>query len=649
MCGIVGFWTTEADQIRRREGLVREMADGVTHRGPDDAGIWLGSDREPALGHRRLSIIDLSEAGRQPMVSSDGRCVITYNGEVYNYPQMRRSLLRETNVGFRGESDTEVLVEAIAHWGLRETVERANGMFAFAVWNRHEERLSLVRDRIGIKPLYWGRSSEGVYFGSELDTIAEHPGFEPEVDPEGLGLLLKYNRIPAPRSIYEDVRKVSPGAIVEIDAPDGEAREERFWSADEAVWRGRERPFRGTAEEAVDALEEKLAASVEARMISDVPLGAFLSGGIDSSTVVALMQAVSDEDVRTFSIGFESAAYDEASDAAAVAEHLGCDHTELYVSPEDAREVIPELPAMYDEPFADSSQIPTHLVSKLARRDVTVALSGDGGDELYGGYNRHLWGPRVWSVMRWMPESIREGAAAAGQAVSRETWNDLGRAADRVVPGGTGIRRPGEKIHKLAGVLPSGDAGELYDRLDGQWDRPERLVRGLSGTPRPGRERMVAGEEEFASQMMYADLVGYLPDDILTKVDRASMAVSLEVRVPMLDHRLVEFAWRLPMEVKIREGTGKWVLRQVLYRHVPKELVDRPKTGFGFPVGEWLRGPLRDWAEALLDERRVREQGYLHAGAIREAWEGHLSGSIDLAHELWSVLMFQAWLDERGG
>jgi asparagine synthase (glutamine-hydrolysing) len=649
MCGIVGFWTKNADQIRRRELLVREMADRVRHRGPDDAGIWLGEDREPAFGHRRLSIIDLSEAGRQPMVSSDGRIVITYNGEVYNYQQMRSALLEERRVEFRGESDTEVLVEAIAHWGLRETVERANGMFAFAVWNRHEERLSLVRDRIGIKPLYWGRSSDGVYFGSELDTIAGHPGFEDEIDPQGLGLLLRYNRIPAPRSIYEDVRKVSPGAIVEFEAPDKVARESRFWSAGGAVRRGRERPFRGTAEEAVDVLEEKLAASVEARMVSDVPLGAFLSGGIDSSTVVALMQAVSDEDVRTFSIGFESAAYDEASDAAAVAEYLGCDHTELYVSPEDAREVIPELPEMYDEPFADSSQIPTHLVSRLARRDVTVALSGDGGDELYGGYNRHLWGPRVWSLMRWMPESVRHGAAAAGRALSRETWNGLGRVADRVVPGGTGIRRPGEKIHKLAGVLPSRDAAELYDRLDGQWERPEALVRGLSVTPHPSREQLVAEEEDFASQMMYADLVGYLPDDILTKVDRASMAVSLEVRVPMVDHRLVEFAWRLPMDVKIRQGTGKWVLRQVLYRHVPRELVDRPKTGFGFPVGEWLRGPLREWGEALLDERRLREQGYLDAGRLREAWERHLSEHVDLAHELWSVLMFQAWLEKRGG
>ncbi len=647
MCGIAGFWTTHPDHLRHREGLVRRMADRLTHRGPDDAGIWLGDDREPALGHRRLSILDLSEAGRQPMVSADGRHVVSYNGEIYNYRELRAELADAGRIAFRSDSDTEVLVEAIARWGLRPTVERLDGMFAFAAWDRADERLSLVRDRIGIKPLYWGQSPDGVYVGSELDTIAEHPGLDLRVDREALGLLLKYNRIPAPHSIYERVRKVEPGTIVTVEAPTAEARAHTYWSARGAVRRGRDEPFRGTPAEAVDALERKLRESVEARMVSDVPLGAFLSGGIDSSTVVSLMQAVAARDARTFSIGFEADGYDEASDADAVAEHLGTDHTELYVSPGDAREVIPELPEMYDEPFADSSQIPTHLVSRLARREVTVALSGDGGDELFGGYNRHLWGPRVWSAMRWMPAPVRRGAAAAGRALSRDTWNALGGLADGLVPGGTGLRRPGEKIHKLAGVLPSRDAAEMYDRLDGQWHHPGSLVRGLSHTPRPSHERLTAGDADFASRMMYADLVGYLPDDILTKVDRASMAVGLEVRVPMLDHRLVEFAWRLPMDLKIRDGTGKWVLRRVLYRHVPKELVDRPKTGFGFPVGEWLRGPLRPWAEQLLDARKLRDQGFLAPDPIRRAWQRHLARDADLAHELWSVLMFQAWLEQR--
>jgi len=647
MCGVVGFWTTRVEHIRRREEILRELTDGLEHRGPDDSGLWLGGDGEPAVGHRRLSIIDLSDAGRQPMVSSDERWVLSYNGEIYNFAEMRRQLEGEHGVAFRGDSDSEVLVEAIAAWGLEEALDRSNGMFAFGVWDRREERLTLARDRVGIKPMYCGWSEEGLYFGSELDAVAEHPGFEGGIDPTGIGLLLKYNRIPAPWCIYENARKLEPGTMLHFDTPTDQGQVTRYWSARDAIAQGRRDPFPGSPDEAVDALEERLAESVEDRMVSDVPLGAFLSGGIDSSTVVSLMQAVSNRDARSFSIGFADAAYDEASDAARVAEHLGTDHTELYVEPETAREVIPELPEMYDEPFADSSQIPTHLVSKLAREDVTVALSGDGGDELYGGYNRHFWGPSVWNASRRIPPVLRQGASSAALAVPQEYWNRVGRLADRAVPGGIGIRRPGAKLHKLANVLPSRDAGELYDRLNSQWYDPTGVVRGLSETPAPVRDAASEVDRSFAARMMYADLVGYLPDDILTKVDRASMAVNLEVRVPMLDHRLVEFAWRLPMNVKIRDGVGKWVLRQVLYRHVPKELVDRPKTGFGFPVGEWLRGPLRGWVEGLLDERRLREEGYLRAGPVREMWEEHVEGAVDHAHELWCVLMFQAWVDAR--
>jgi len=647
MCGITGFWTTNRDHIRRREDIVRALAAYLTHRGPDAAGTWTGEPSEPVLGHRRLAILDLSEAGRQPMISSDGRWVLTYNGEVYNYRDLRSRLRAGAGAEFRGESDTEVLVEAIARWGLRETLERADGMFAFAAWDRREERLSLVRDRLGIKPLFYGHTGEGIVFGSEIDAVAGHPGMDAEISPTGIGLLLKYKRIPAPWSIYKDVRKLRPGTIVTLEAPGSAPAESTWWSAREAMCRGREQPFRGTPEEAVDALEAKLAESVEARMVSDVPLGAFLSGGIDSSTVAAMMQAVSDRTVRTYTMGVADETYDESSDAARVADYLGTDHTEREVRPAEARAVIPKLPEMFDEPFADPTQIPNYLVSKIASREVTVALSGDGGDELYGGYNRHLWGPRVWAAVRAVPALVRRGASAAGRALSEARWNALGGTADRVVPGGIEVRRPGQKVHKLADALPARDPAELYERLDTQWFAPTELVRGLRHCPSPVRRAFDEADGAFAERMMYADLVGYLPDQILTKVDRTTMAVSLEGRVPMLDHRLVEFAWRLPAELKIRDGTGKWVLRQVLYRHVPKSIVDRPKTGFGFPVGDWLRGPLREWADELLDERRLREQGYLRAAPIRQAWERHREARSDVAHQLWAVLMFQAWLERK--
>ncbi len=635
MCGIAGFWDPRGDlEAAQAEARATAMAVALAHRGPDDAGVWTDARAGVALAHRRLAILDLSPAGHQPMVSACGRYALVFNGEIYNHLALRQELERRGQApAWRGHADTETLLAAVSAWGLAAALRASVGMFALALWDRQARNLSLARDRLGEKPLYYGRVGGAFLFGSELKALRTWPGFAAEVDRPALALYLRHNCIPAPYTIYRGIRKLPPGTWLSLSADAWEAEPAAYWSAREVAERGQADPFRGTDAEAAEELERLLRQAVAGQMVADVPLGAFLSGGVDSSTVVALMQAQSGRAVRTFSIGFTEAAYDEAPQARAVAAHLGSEHTELYVSPAEAMAVIPSLPRLYDEPFADSSQIPTFLVSQLARRQVTVSLSGDGGDELFGGYNRHLWAPRLWRRLSPWPRPLRGLLATALRTLPPTAWDAAFARLGRLLPRSARQRNPGDKLHKLAEVLGAEGPEEIYLNLVSHWKHPGDVVRGVDEpatrvTDPAARARL----EAFESRMMCLDLVTYLPDDILAKVDRAAMAVSLETRVPLLDHRLVEFAWRLPLAMKIRDGQGKWLLRRVLYRHVPRELVERPKMGFGLPLGDWLRGPLRDWAEALLDEARLAREGYFHPRPIRA---------------LWDVLMFQAWLEAR--
>ncbi|MGH7665086.1 MAG: asparagine synthase (glutamine-hydrolyzing) [Gemmatimonadaceae bacterium] len=648
MCGITGFWGGGSEP-GGHEAIARGMARAISYRGPDSDGSWSDAEARIALGHRRLAILDLSPHGHQPMHSTGGRYVIVFNGEIYNFQALRREL--EPHTDFRGHSDTEVILAAIQQWGLDRAVERFVGMFAFALWDRERRELHLVRDRVGIKPLYYGWTRGVFLFGSELKAFHAHPDFEAEIDRNALALFMRYNCVPAPHAIFMNARKLLPGTILTIRSPNDRAADARpFWSARAVAEAGLANPFEGSDEEAAEELDRLLRDAVDLRMIADVPLGAFLSGGIDSSLVVALMQAQSTRPVRTFSIGSPDAGYDEAQHAKLVAQHLGTHHTELYVTADDALAVIPRLPAMFDEPFADSSQIPTYLVSQLARRHVTVALSGDGGDELFGGYNRHVWGQRIWSLARRVPESARIAGARAIGAIAPATWDSLFARLGPVLPGTFKHRMPGYKLGKLADVLGASTPAAMYQQFTSHWSDPESLVLGAREPESPmrgiGKRGSLGG---LTTQMMYMDLVSYLPDDVLTKVDRASMAVSLEARVPLLDHRVVELAWRIPLSMKIRDGQGKWLLRRVLDRYVPRELIDRPKTGFGVPLDAWLRGPLRGWAEALIDERRLRQEGFLDAGRVRAVWREHLEGRRSWQYHLWDVLMFQSWLQEWRG
>lgn len=653
MCGIAGYLTVprqkSGDEFR---ATVLRMADTLRLRGPDDGGAWVDAEAGIALGHRRLSIIDLSLEGHQPMHSSCGRYVITFNGEIYNYRDIRRELEQESQghaVPWRGHSDTEVGLAAINRWGVKGAVKRFVGMFAFALWDRAERVLYLVRDRLGEKPLYYGRMGRSILFGSELKALRAHPDFKGEINRDALALYLRHNCIPAPYSIYRGIYKLPPGMMLAVSCRDASfPAPVQYWSAREAAEQGVAEPFVGSAEEAIVTLDGLLRDAVGLQMMADVPLGVFLSGGIDSSTVVALMQAQSDRPVKTFTIGFNEADYNEALNGKAVAAYLGTEHTELYVTPAEAMAVIPELPALYDEPFADSSQIPTFLVSELARRSVTVSLSGDGGDELFAGYNRYFWGRSIWKRFGWMPQSLRATMAAALTAVSPQKWDRVFNAAGSLLPSKMKQRIPGDKLHKLAEILTVESPEAMYRGLASHWKNPASVVLGASEPATILTDRSLwLNLPDFTQRMMYLDTVTYLPDDILVKVDRASMGVSLETRVPFLDHRVVEFAWRLPLSMKVRNGQGKWLLRQVLYRYVPKELIERPKTGFGVPIDAWLRGPLRDWAEDLLGEKRLSEERFFNPLPIRDKWNEHLSCTRNWQHYLWDVLMFQAWLDQQ--
>lgn len=629
------------------------MTDTMTRRGPDDGGYWCDPDAGIALGHRRLAIIDLSPAGHQPMAAASGRFMIVFNGEIYNHLELRAAL-EATGAGpaWRGHSDTETLLAAFDAWGIRKTVERAVGMFAFAVWDREQRVLTLGRDRLGEKPLYYGWQGQGrqavFLFGSELKALRAHPAFEHTVDRNALCLQMRHNCIPAPYSIYRGIAKLPPGCLLSVSNRHTEPALSRYWSGEERIAQGVADPFTGTPEEAVDQLEALLKQAVRAQMLADVPLGAFLSGGVDSSTVVALMQAQSMRPVKTFSIGFHEEGYNEAEYAKAVARHLGTDHTELYVTAEQARAVIPRLQSMYDEPFSDSSQLPTFLVSQLARRHVTVALSGDAGDELFCGYSRYQFAARLWNSIDRAPLALRRLAARAITGISVEGWNRAARRLAPILPRSLRFANTGDKLHKGADVLACRTLDELYLGLVSHWEDPAALVLGGAEPPTlltgkaPAFPRL-----DGIQRMMALDLLTYLPEDILVKVDRAAMSVSLETRIPFLDHRVVEFAWRLPQSLKLRDGASKWVLRQVLYRHVPPALIERPKMGFGVPIADWLRGPLREWSEELLSESRLRREGFFDPVQLRRKWDEHLSGQRNWQYHLWDVLMFQAWHEEH--
>ena len=648
MCGVTGY--LNFSNFQADPNIVRRMADRIAHRGPDDVGIW--AQGPIAFGHRRLSIVDLSPAGHQPMHSVCGRYVLVFNGEIYNHNLLRQDIEAESYFDeiirqWRGHSDTEVILAALGLWGLSKTLTRLVGMFAIALWDRKDRTLFLARDRLGEKPIYYGRIGDTFMFGSELKSLRAHPDFCAEVDRGALSLLMRHNYIPAPYSIYKYIKKLLPGTCLQV-APSGEIKERNYWSLPDIVNCNESNSFAGTDEEAIEELERLMSNAIKGQMISDVPLGAFLSGGIDSSTVVALMQAQSDHPVNTFSIGFFEKEYDEAHHAKLVAKHLKTNHTELYVTAKQAQEVIPLLPKIYDEPFADSSQIPTFLVSQLAKKHVSVSLSGDGGDELFGGYNRYFIAGDMWRHINRMHPIMRNLMEYGIRSLTPETWTKLSRIGMPILPSRYRQNNVGDKLYKLASILSTGGQDVIYHQLISHWQDPATLVLGGFEPPTPLKSlNKLAKNDNFIERMMLLDTISYLPDDILVKVDRAAMGVSLETRVPMLDHRIVEFAWSLPFNMKVRNGESKWLLRQVLSRHVPKKIMQRPKMGFGVPIGHWLRGPLREWAEELLDPIRIKSEGYFNPLLVEEKWRQHLSGRHNWQYLIWDVLMFQAWLENE--
>jgi len=634
MCGIAGFIDRAGGDAFALTATARGMAEAIDYRGPDEADTFVDGAAGFAVGHRRLSIVDLSAAGHQPMTSACGRCVIAYNGEIYNAREVAAEL---PHVRWRGHSDTEVLVEACAAFGVEAAVPRFIGMFAFVLWDKAERRLSLVRDRLGIKPLYYGSQGPLFLFGSELKALRAHAGWTPRLDAPAIAAYLRLGYVPAPLSALTGIHKLRPGHIFHRDA-DGRETETCYWDMRQKAIAGQRSLDNRPAEAIIADVETLLKDAVKRRMVADVPLGAFLSGGIDSPTVVALMQAQSTQPVRTFTIGFRDEAFNEAARARAIAAHLGTDHTELIVEPDEARAVIPLLPDMYDEPFADYSQIPTYLVSKLARSGVTVSLSGDGGDEVFGGYTRYAGIDRLWSLAGRAPALARRAASGVLRTVSPALWDAL----TAPLPHRLRPAHVGDKIHKGADILGQCSADAMYARLVSLW--PD-AARSADRHVYPWNEPKLVHEiPDLVARLRTLDMMTYLPDDILAKLDRATMAVSLEGRVPILDHRVVELAWHIPRDLLIRGGRGKWLLRQILHRHVPRELVQQPKMGFSIPLGDWLRGPLRDWAEDLLAEKSLVEAGMVDAKAVRDVWGGHLSGRLNRPHHLWVILMLQAWL-----
>jgi len=647
VCGLAGVFDPRG--LDETEKLVlTKMGNSILHRGPDDGAVWLEPANGIGFSHRRLAIVDLSAAGQQPMHSASGRYVIAFNGEIYNHLELRSELTKNNTAPiWRGHSDTESLLAGFEQWGIVETIQRSIGMFAIAVWDLQLQKLFLIRDRMGEKPLYYGWQNGVLLFGSELKSLKVHPSFAGRIDRNAVALMMRHNYIPAPYSVYENIYKLEPGKIISFSRNDLSGTQQSYWSLKTMLSHGVRQQFQGSRHDAVEHLDALLKDAVGKQMVSDVPLGGFLSGGIDSSAIISLMQAQSSRPVKTFTIGFDDKNYNEAEHAKAVANHLGTEHLELYVTPKDALQVIPSLSAFYSEPFSDSSQIPTYLVAKLAKTQVTVSLSGDAGDELFCGYNRYLMADKYWNKLTRLPISLRKIAAKTLIAVPAKTWESLLNPFKNVVPG-INVAHLGDKLHKSASVLSAASIDELYRRLVSHCLNPEELVLGSQELETClNRQDKIFQLDNPIEQMMALDTISYLPDDILVKVDRALMAVSLEGRIPFLDHRVVEFAWSLPLEYKLFEGQTKWCLRQVLYKYVPKDLIERPKMGFGVPIDQWLRTELRDWAENLLDDTKLKQQGMFNAQLVRKMWNEHQSGQMNWQYHLWDILMFQDWLEQN--
>ena len=644
MCGIAGIFARHCDHALDVEAISRKMVNTIGYRGPDAEGVWVDRSCRFAMAHRRLSILELSAAGSQPMLSESGRYVIVFNGEIYNHLELRSQL---NCANWRGSSDTETLLVAVEKWGVPKTLDRLVGMFAFAIWDQNKKELSIARDRLGEKPLYYGWVGNEFVFASELKALYQLPNWRGSIDRNALSNFLQLSYIPAPQSIFQGIKKLIQGTFIVVTSKSKSHQElipRTYWSAVGTV---KKMPNKMSDLEVVEELEHLLKKSVTRQLLSDVPVGAFLSGGIDSSSIVSLMQAQTNTPVKTFSIGFSERDYNEAKYAKRVASHLNTEHTELYLDANDVLSVIPKLPTIYDEPFGDSSSVPTYLVAKLAREHVKVVLSGDGGDELFGGYNRYFLGEKLWKNISLIPTGFRESFGRALTSVSPKTWDSLISPTSRFLPSHLRFGVIGDKIHKLARLMDARTADEFYLKLISQHNRESSLVIGSADTRCWADNQMEFFEsKDFVERMMFHDLLAYLPDDILTKVDRAAMSVSLETRVPFLDHELVEFALEIGRSKKIRSGRGKWLLKQVLYKYVPKSFFERPKQGFSFPLDCWLRGPLREWAETLLDEKLLRDQNFLNISLVREKWSEHLSGKRNWQHWIWNVLMWQAWLAE---
>ena len=649
MCGICGFvdLSNRYNHLNRQR-IISEMTNTLIHRGPDDEGYWHDEAKGVSLGHRRLSILDLSSHGSQPMLSNSGRYAIVFNGEIYNHSLLRNELIKSgVNISWRGHSDTETLLACIDEWGIEKSIKKSTGMFALAIFDNKENNLFLVRDRMGEKPLYYGYQNGVFLFGSELKAINKHPNSLCEIDRNAIALQFRYSYIPTPYSIYKGIKKLKAGTILKVNLSRSnilkEALEEPkvYWALENVVIKAQKNIYTGNSLEAIDDLNDLLGKSVRNQMAADVPLGAFLSGGVDSSLIVSLMQSQSSIPIDTFTIGFSEDDYNEAIFAKKIAKHLGTNHTELYITSKDALSVVDKLPQIYDEPFSDSSQIPTYLISEMTKKNVTVSLSGDAGDELFGGYNRYLWTRKIWSRIKFLPISLRKIISYSMTSVSPSSW-------DKILKQILDTPQPGDKVHKLSSILTSSSATDCYFNLISHWKNSENIVIGANHLSPSFSD--ISNDIDFDSieeKMMYLDSINYLPDDILSKIDRASMSVSLETRVPFLNHHVVEFANTLPLSMKIKDGESKWILRQLLYKYIPKDLIERPKMGFGMPIDIWLRGPLRDWAESLLEESRIKKEGFLNYEPIRRKWIEHISGKRNWQHHLWDILMFQAWLEKN--